>query len=295
MLRTGIDSRHAFSGREVARRLHINPGRETRVEHAAVTDLRHSASAGGCAGGRLVMLQVPAQDRLVAVSPALAGSSAALPVSVTAPGQSAGGTPEHGTVSAASAQRSGGSAPATPSAIESAVIAELPDSNPSATVVVLLGIALLGGLALLSAAGRRVAVRRGLEIAPAGGVVMASGSSVAASRSAPPDAPPASTGEAWLPPAFVASEPAPAPAAEDVPAPAGEPVETSEPSVPEPETPVRAPVPAMPAAPVPAAIPASANQPNPDWLTTHRSQIALALTAAAGGALHLLARGRRRR
>jgi hypothetical protein len=148
--------------------------------------------------------------------------------------------------------------------IQGAVIASLQIASSAAGPWIIGAVVLLGALGMLSAAGRRLVARQH-QATPA-------------SAMATPVVAPATPASAMATPVAAIPTPAPTLAPERIPpAPVVEP-EASQPSL------------------VPASVFApgrpSAGQ---AWLRTHRSQIALVLAAAAGGALRLITRERRHR
>jgi hypothetical protein len=230
LLRAGIGSRHAYTGSEVARLLHITTGREARVEHAAIAELRASASAGRCGISSLATLRVPTQDLLVAGSPPFVGPSqaqpatlgnAGQPASLGNSGQAAPGAKPLGRGTGSQDQR-GVSGP-RPSPIGSLAIGSLRKSSTPASLLALCVAALLGVLALLAAAGRRLARREQLAVAPASSGPPASGAPSAATTLAPEAAAAEPMAANPAPAAAMAANPAPAAAmaAHHAPAAAG--------------------------------------------------------------------------
>jgi hypothetical protein len=261
LLRAGIGTARPHSGGAVAHILYISVVREAQVEHAALVDLQAAARDGRCASTSVALIQVPAQDRLVAVDAVLMN-----------PGQSAGSARASGAIGAPHSQRTLGSRHRGP-AIQNAAIAEFPTSNSSADPWVFGALVLLGALALLSAAGRRLAVRQRLAMS--------------ASAMALPVIAPASR-------AALKPNDAPAEAAASNEATAGQApalATSNNTIVPEVIPPASS---AAPESYEPGVTPAPTLAPRQAWLRTHRSQIALVLTAA-GAALRLIARDRGRR
>jgi hypothetical protein len=262
LLRAGIGTARPYSASAVAHTLYISVVREARVEHAALVHLQAAARDGRCASTSVALIQVPAQDRLVAVDVVLMN-----------PGQSAGSARASGAIGAPHSQRTLGSRHRGP-AIQNAAIAAFPTSSSSADPWVFGALVLLGALALLSAAGRRLAVRQRLAMS--------------ASAMALPVIAPASR-------AALKPNDAPAEAAASNEATAGQApalATSNNTIVPEVIPPASS---AAPESYEPGVTPAPTLAPRQGWLRTHRSQIALVLTAAAGAALRLIARDRGRR
>jgi hypothetical protein len=332
LLRAGIGSSHAYTGSEVARLLHITAGREARAEQSAIAELRASGSAGRCGSSSIATLQAPTRDRSVAMGPGLAWSGQAQPVSPVNWGQAASGAQTPGHNQAPSGARTpgggttsqtqlGGSDPGT-IAIRNAAVGRLTRSSTAGLLLVLFGLALLGVLALLSAAGRRLARREQLAMASASTGPPANGAPSATTTTAPEaamaepvaanhapaaahavlagaaatTASAAGRSAAVAEPGAARAEPSPAPGnGRAIPAaPGSQAATTSESDALRPEVPAGAGAAAR-SAPVAASGAARNVSPNKEWLRTHRSQIALTLGAAAGGAMRALARGLGRR
>ena len=271
LLRAGIGTARPHSATAVAHILSISVVREAQVEHAALVDLRAAARDGRCASTSMALIQVPAQDRLVPVDAVLMNS-----------GQSAGSARASGAIGGRHSKRTRGSrdrgAP-----IQNAAIGELPVSSSSADPWVFGALVLLGTLALLSAAGRRLAVRQRLAMsasAMALPLIVASSPVALEPNEAPAEPAGANPNDAS----------ADAAAAEEATAGQALALATSNNTI----VPEVIP-PASSAATGPGVTPAPTLAPRQAWLRTHRSQIALVITAVAGVAVRLVVRDRGRR
>ena len=262
LLRAGIGTARPDSGSAVAHILHISVVREAQVEHAALVDLQAAARDGRCASSSVTLIQVPAPDRLVRVDAVLMN-----------PGESAGSARASGAIGAPHSQRTRGSRHRGP-ATQNAAIAELPTSHSSADPWIFGALVVLGALALLSAVGRRLAVRQ-REAMSASAVVLPVIAPASRPALEPNDAP---------------AEAAAANEATAGQAPAS--ATSNNTIVPEVIPPASS---AAPESYEPGVTPAPTLAPRQGWLRTHRSQIALVITAAAGATLRLTARYRGRR
>ena len=257
VLRAGVGVDRAYTPEQVARQLNISLAHETRMERAGLAQLQSAGQRGRC-GSSFVVLQVPNQDQLVPVSPMFV---AALPARVS--GAHAGsGSSIAGRVSAAERARSSSNG----LGIRNATLHLTTASTPILAFVVG-GFGLLAALALLSTAGRRLAVREQ--------ALMATSQAGAASPTSyvPPPVP---TDDAD------AGDQSPVRPSED-----GAVVEAHTERLP--DTPGNGSSPEQAV----AALVSSNTSSNQSWLRTHRSQIALVLTAVAGGTLRVLSRRRR--
>jgi hypothetical protein len=299
VLRAGIGSNRAYTGGQVARMLHIGAARETRVEQAALTTLQAAAKSGSCGANMPALIQVPAQDRLVSVSPALLGSSQGQSGVLVSSGGSA--------VSARSATRASGksgNADARPSgrgntALQNGAVLQLRTPNSSAAILVFGAFALIGALALLSALGRRIAAREQLSMLAAAAAPASRSASTTAlapvpapSRPATPSHPAAAAvRDKWTLGEAATAATSTAPIEPAAPVPLRAQTEAIEPPAPAAPRPLSESL----AAAQDTLVDTQASRTSQDWLRAHRSQIALVFTALAGGALRLFVRDRHRR
>jgi Sigma-70, region 4 len=256
VLRAGVGVGRAYTAEQVARALNISLGRETHIERAGLAQLQSAGQSGRC-GSSFVVLHVPNQDQLVPVSPVFV--SAVRASASHAPSRS--GAPVARRVSAAERARSSSSGPG----IQNTRLHLAKASTPVLPFVVG-GLGLLAVLAFLSTAGRRLAAKEQALLA---------GTDAGAASSA----------------LFV---PAPVPTADSdasdqasvAPGGAAALIETDTERLPDTPGSGSSPEPTAPAF-------VSSEAQDQAWLRTHRSQIALVLTAVAGGTLRTLRRRRR--
>jgi hypothetical protein len=290
ILRAGVGVDRAYTPQQVSQKLGISIGRESRLERSGLTQLQSAGQSGSC-GSSFVLLQVPAQDHLVAVSPVFVSTTSGAAGGAAQPTGARNASSGAGRVLAAAR----GPSTSTSGGIQNAAI-HIATSTP-ALLTFGGGFGLLVLLAALSLAGRRLAEReqRMLLAAPATFVpasATAAQSVATADEEGPAAAPPSPVEDAaatWIPEEMASAA-------------AVAPVEPTTPPSPTPPSPAptspaptsAAPMPAVGERPVPP--PPSGDSPaNGDWLRAHRSQIAFALTAVAGGTLRMLARNRRKR
>ena len=284
-LRAGVNG-PAYTGQQVARRLHLTVAHETQIEQSGLIRLQQAVAGNRCGAGHIGVLEVPSGDRLVGAIPISAGAGAD-----DSSGATSGSAARHNRASVSAVSKSRGTDPAASPAVRTA---RLVGTNTSLGVWSLLIIGSIAALVLLSTAGRRLALNQERGTATSAGGDLSSASFAAASPAAPvvaAAAPPAardtappeehSPGEGYVEeappvePAARSTEPTPA-------APASPPQTTVESSS------------AGSAAPAPARKPGATQQ----WLHKHSSQIALALAATASAAsvvLRVVSRNRRRR
>jgi hypothetical protein len=290
-LRAGVDG-PAYTGQQVARRLHLTVARETQIEQSGLIQLQQAVAGNRCGAGHIGVLEVPSGDRLVGAIPIPTGAGAD-----DSPGATSGSAARHSRASVSAVSKSRGTDPAASPTVRTA---RLVGTNTPLGVWSLLIIGSIAALVLLSTAGRRLALNQERGTATSTGGDLTSSSFAPVSPAAPVALAAAPVAAAATPPAARDQ----AQAEEDTPgesyveeAPPVEPAARSTVPTPaataSPERPTVESSAAGPATPPPAGKRGATQQ----WLHKHRSQIALALAATAsvaGAVLRVVSRNRRR-
>jgi hypothetical protein len=302
-LRAGVGGT-SYSPQQVARRLHLTAAREMQIEHAGLIQLQQAVTGNRCGARSVGVLEVPSNDRLVDVTPVLSGVSA---------GDSSGGSSPPSGSAARHVRRSSQSRETRRAASPEVQTARFAGTNTPLGDWALLIIGSIGALALLSTAGRRIALgqKRSTE-ASAGrrsssSFEPATPAAPVVTKAAPVTAEVAAAGSGAMLPVAAA----PARAHDEAQPEEGTPVASSADANPAAEPALRSDglTPTTPASPQRPTVESSSDGPTTPsragklgatrrWLHKHRSQIAIALTATAGvvgAVLRIVSRNRRRR